>query len=90
MKLSNLLLREQRQLREFRALFVQVAPDRYMEREFGIQRLPDAEWKGRPLKTVRCVGCGHDRNVPESMLWAVISLDRFLCEYCMRFGRLGP
>ena len=68
MKISNLILRETRQLRQFRAEFQRIAPDRYMEREFGIQLLPDAEWKGRQLKTARCVGCGHDRNVPESLL----------------------
>jgi hypothetical protein len=90
MKLSNLLTRDSRQLRQFKAEFARIAPGRYMEREFGIQKLPDTEWKGRPLKTVRCVGCEHDRNVPESILWAVISLDRFLCEYCMRFGKVAP
>jgi hypothetical protein len=42
-------------------------------------------WKGRRLRTIRCQGDfgkgPHDVNVPEALLWCLISLARFLCPY---------
>ncbi len=50
-----------------------------------ILELPQVDWKGRPLLTLRCgadFGCGpHDVNVPEYLCWALISLQRFRCAY---------
>lgn len=57
-----------------------------MERQFEIDALPNIEWKGRPLKSIVCVACDHIRNVPESLLWSVISLQHFRCEWCFRNG----
>jgi hypothetical protein len=50
-----------------------------------IDALPRVEWKGKPLRTLRCHGTSgkgpHDCNVPESMLWALIGLVPFYCVY---------
>lgn len=50
-----------------------------------IAALPLVEFKGRQLRTLRCHGTSgkgpHDANVPESMLWALIQLDRWVCVY---------
>lgn len=54
-------------------------------RALEIARLPIVEWKGRTLRTVRCRGLSgkgpHDVNVPEMLLWALISLDAYRCPY---------
>ena len=59
--------------------------DAETRRAAEIDALPRAEWKGRALRTIRCHGTSgkgpHDCNVPESMLWALISLSSFYCVY---------
>lgn len=51
----------------------------------AISRLPVVEWKGRPLYTICCTGLRgkgpHEVNVPESLLWALIDLEHFLCPF---------
>lgn len=51
----------------------------------AIEALPRAEWRGRHLRSLRCHGVSgkgpHIVNVPESLLWALISLDRYLCPF---------
>ena len=55
------------------------------QRSEQIDRLPRVQWKGRTLYTLRCRGeygnGPHDLNVPESLLWALISLEHFVCPY---------
>ena len=67
---------------QFRELFGDVA---YLERELAILSLPIVEWKSVRLRTIRCTGDfgkgPHDYNVPESVLWDLINLDRFRCAY---------
>ncbi len=50
-----------------------------------IDALPLVVWKGKPLRTIRCTGTtgkgAHDCNVPESLLWALISLSDYRCPY---------
>lgn len=70
-----------------REAFREDASDLFEEarREAEIAALPVVEWKGRRLRTIRCHGTTgkgpHDYNVPESFLWALISLQRFTCPY---------
>jgi len=73
-------------LRAAQAAFRQYrGEDGYAEREAAIAALPVAEWKGRQLRAFRChgeTGKGpHDVNVPESLLWVLIGLDRWKCPY---------
>lgn len=55
------------------------------QRAEQIAALPTVRWKGRRLKTIRCHGTTgkgpHDCNVPEGLLWALISLSGFHCAY---------
>lgn len=55
------------------------------ERAREIAALPTVQWKGKTLKTLRCHGITgkgpHDCNVPEALLWALISLRDFRCVY---------
>lgn len=50
-----------------------------------IAALPAVEWKGRPLRTLQCHGTSgkgpHTANVPESMLWALLTLTEWCCVY---------
>lgn len=54
-------------------------------RECEIATLPAVEWKGKTLRTIRCHGTSgkgpHDCNVPEALLWSLMSLKHFLCVY---------
>ena len=54
-------------------------------RSYEIQHLPAVEWKGRTLRTITCHGTsgkGHHRvNVPESLLWQLMSVHYFMCPY---------
>lgn len=54
-------------------------------RQLEIARLPKVDWKGLTLFTIRCDGefgnGPHDVNVPESLLWSLISLTNFKCPY---------
>lgn len=56
-----------------------------MNRQVEIMRLPRVEWKGRVLRTIRCHGTSgkgpHNCNVPEALLWSLMSLKDFLCVY---------
>lgn len=57
----------------------------YNKRAAAISRLPDAEFKGRALKVLRCHGVRgkgpHDCNVPESLLWILIDLNHWCCVF---------
>lgn len=62
-------------------------------RQIEIGTLPTVQWCGltngkppRTLYTMRCVQCGRDRNVPEGVLWCLMSLKRFYCVWCMQRG----
>lgn len=56
----------------------------YAKREAEIEALPKAVWKGRNLRTLRCNECGRERNVPASMLWVIVSVTNFTCEWCVQ------
>jgi len=69
-----------------RAAFVDARPQLDEQaRERAIAALPVVIWRGRRLHTIRCRGefgkGPHDVNVPESILWALISLERFYCPF---------
>jgi len=59
--------------------------DAMPERFRAIAALPTVVWKGRTLYTIRCQGDfgqgPHAVNVPESLLWALMSLEGFHCAY---------
>ena len=56
-----------------------------LDRQSEIEALPAVEWKGKPLRTLRCHGTSgkgpHDCNVPEGLLWSLIDLRAFRCPY---------
>ena len=56
-----------------------------IKRQSEIDALPSVEWKGKPLRTLRCHGTSgrgpHDCNVPEGLLWSLMDLGRWLCPY---------
>lgn len=56
-----------------------------MIREAEIAALAVVPWKGRVLRTIRCHGTSgkgpHDCNVPEALLWSLMSLNHFRCVY---------
>jgi hypothetical protein len=56
-----------------------------VQRQAEIDALPAVEWKGKPLRSLRCNGISgkgpHVCNVPESMLWALIDLRSYLCPH---------
>ena len=56
------------------------------ERAETIAALPDAEFKGRHLKTVVCYRCGRSRNFWPSQLWVMIALDHVACPWCLLRG----
>jgi len=74
--------------REFRG------PTAEASRATEIATLPAVVWKGKHLRTIRCHGTTgkgpHDCNVPEGLLWALMSLDRFHCVYHPRDLRMTP
>lgn len=79
-------LHEQRILRDARAAFLAFRGSASYDRRVAeIAALSDVEFKGRALKVLRCHGVRgkgpHDCNVPESMLWALISLAHFCCVF---------
>ena len=55
------------------------------QRQAEIDALPTVEWRGRTLYTITCHGQrgkGHHQvNVPESLLWQLISIRRYVCPY---------
>jgi hypothetical protein len=63
----------------------EMTPAFMLHRAREIARLPQVEWKGRRLYTIRCHGDfgkgPHDMNVPEALLWSLRSLQFFLCPY---------
>lgn len=79
-------LHEDRIVRDTRRQFLEfLGPDEEARRVSEIEALPTVEWKGRTLRTIRCHGTRgkgpHDMNVPESVLWALMSLQAFCCAY---------
>lgn len=66
--------------------FVQIrGADAVPQRQREIDALPALTWRGRLLRTIRCLGGfgngPHDVNVPESLLWSLISVRGFRCAY---------
>ena len=85
--------REARQLRKMRLAFVECArhlalfvPQALRDRERRIAALPLVWFKGRPLRAVRCCWCGRQRNLPESVLWALCDPRRVVCRWCLHKG----
>jgi hypothetical protein len=73
-------------LRRYQELFLlEYGRDRYLQRVAEIAALPAVRWKGRLLFTLTCqadFGKGpHPLNVPETLLWQLISLENFRCPY---------
>lgn len=56
-----------------------------LDRQAEIDALPAVEWKGKPLRTLRCHGTSgkgpHDCNVPEGLLWSLMDLRAWRCPY---------
>jgi hypothetical protein len=50
-----------------------------------LARLPTVQWKGQTLYTLRCCATSgrgsHLLNVPESLIWQIVSLKGFYCPY---------
>lgn len=50
-----------------------------------MRALPQVEWKGKTLYTIRCHGTRgkgpHTVHVPESVLWSLIDIRAFRCPY---------
>ena len=77
---------EQRILRESREFFRRVFGEKCEKRRAEeIAALTIVNWKGRRLRAIRCHGVRgkgpHDMNVPESVLWNLVDLDRFMCAF---------
>lgn len=72
--------RELRVFLESRSDFAEQLPDRFHARRRAIAALPLVEWKGRPLRQLRCWG-GHLYNVAESLPWQLIDLGHFCCPW---------
>jgi hypothetical protein len=79
-------LHPERQRVQARAAFVEVRGEgATQEREQEIAALPVVAWKGKRLRTIRCTGTTgrgpHLVNVPEALLWSLISLTHYRCPY---------
>ena len=83
---ANRLVRYRRYYRDFSGEAEEV------RRAREIDALPLVEWRGKHgtkppqwLRTIRCHGVTgkgpHDCNVPESLLWALMTLREFHCVY---------
>lgn len=75
-----------RQALRSKAVFLDAyGPSETLRRGFEIEGLPRVTWKGKRLFTLRCQGTSgkgpHDCNVPEGLLWQLLSLRDFLCVY---------
>ena len=78
-------------LEAFREYAVGRWPDRPIEnsvekRRREIDELPTVTWRGRTLKTIRCLRCGQLRNLPPSALWVVIDVKHVICAWCFTRG----
>lgn len=85
MKKATIPLHEDRLLATSRRVFRQLCPDGEERRAAEIAALPQVEWKGRTLYTIRCHGKSgrgpHDVNVPASLLWQLIDIRAYCCPY---------
>lgn len=77
---------EERAPRDIKTFFFELHGEAgFQRRQHEIADLPKVLWRGSVLHTVRCRGDfgrgPHDMNVPESLLWNLISVDRLLCAY---------
>lgn len=84
---------QSRRVASARALFVEVRGEAAAAgRQAEIAALPSVVWRGRngdrpaqTLYTIRChgrTGKGpHDCNVPESLLWSLMSIKEYYCVY---------
>ena len=78
--------RIERQRERAKGLYAEMCgPVSTLIRESEIASLPRVEWKGKQLRTIRCHGTSgngpHDCNVPEGLLWSLMTLKEFLCVY---------
>jgi hypothetical protein len=85
-KKNQVGLHPARQAAKARRCFVEILGEAEgVKREMEIAALPAAEWKGKALHTLRChgeTGKGpHDVNVPDSLLWSLISLNGYRCPF---------
>ena len=59
--------------------------DWFARRAAEVAALPERQWKGRTLRTIRCCGVSgrgpHDVHAPLALLWQLISLTDYLCPY---------
>ena len=60
--------------------------DAWRRRHLEILSLPRKTWKGRIVLGITCDSCGKVRWVGEYLFWQIISLRRFLCEWCLVRG----
>lgn len=58
-------------------------------RRAQILALPRKDWHGRIVFAVTCEDCGKERWVSEAVLWSVVSLEHFACQWCMLHGPAG-
>ncbi len=68
--------------RSARDAFRQYWPEYELNRLIDIACLPAVVFKGRNLVTITCCKCGNDRNVPSYIPWCLMSIPRFICEWC--------
>ena len=76
---------EERYLRHAREAFRLFRPGEEEKRAAEIAALPQVEWKGHLLRSIRCdadTGRGpHVQHVPESLLWALFDLGYYRCPF---------
>ncbi len=86
MNLRTVPLHEDAKAARAQAAYLDIAgPERTAERAALIASLPVVEWRGRPLRTIRCTGLTgrgpHDMHVPESLLWSLIDPAQYRCVF---------
>lgn len=78
-------LHPERQARRARELMRAEWPELEARREAEIAELPTVDWKGKRLYKLRCTGVSgkgpHLVNVPEALLWHLISLKTYRCPF---------
>ena len=92
---ENLRRRNIRLARRARIDFLKLCgPPRWAKRHREVLALPRKRWKGREVERKRrrliigvtCDQCHKVRWVGDYLIWHLISLRRFLCEWCLVRG----